>query len=146
MPHGTHHSVLLEESVAALVHDRDGTYVDGTFGRGGHARAILARLSPRGRVVAIDRDPDAERAAAGLRDARFAFRRARFSALDDVLDAEMPPRAPTHAAAWARASTCTMLREWDVQQQAVMDAAGVSLERVPWPWRRWLATVRRYAH
>ena len=87
MPHGTHHSVLLEESVAALVHDRDGTYVDGTFGRGGHARAILARLSPRGRVVAIDRDPDAERAAAGLRDARFAFRRARFSALDDVLDA-----------------------------------------------------------
>jgi len=91
MPHGTHHSVLLEESVAALVHDRDGTYVDGTFGRGGHARAILARLSPRGRVVAIDRDPDAERAAAGLRDARFAFRRARFSALDDVLDAVAIP-------------------------------------------------------
>lgn len=86
MPHGTHLGVLLGESVAALVHDRDGTYVDGTFGRGGHARAILARLSPRGRVVAIDRDPDAARAAATLGDARLAFRRARFSALDDVLD------------------------------------------------------------
>ena len=86
MSHGTHVSVLLEESVAAMVLRDDGTYVDGTFGRGGHSRAILARLSPRGRVVAIDRDPDAERAAAALHDGRLAFRRARFSALDDVLD------------------------------------------------------------
>ena len=86
MSHGTHVSVLLEESVAAMVLRDDGTYVDGTFGRGGHSRAILARLSPRGRVVAIDRDPDAERAAAALLDGRLVFRRARFSALDDVLD------------------------------------------------------------
>ena len=86
MSHGTHVSVLLEESVAALVLRDDGTYVDGTFGRGGHSRAILARLSPRGRVVAIDRDPEAERAAAALRDARLVFRRARFSAIEDVLD------------------------------------------------------------
>ena len=86
MSHGTHVSVLLEESVAAMVLRADGTYVDGTFGRGGHSRAILARLSPRGRVVAIDRDPDAGRAAAALRDERLVFRRARFSALDDVLD------------------------------------------------------------
>ena len=86
MSHGTHVSVLLEESVAAMVLRADGTYVDGTFGRGGHSRAILARLSPRGRVVAIDRDPDAGRAAAALHDGRLVFRRARFSALDDVLD------------------------------------------------------------
>jgi len=86
MSHGTHVSVLLEESVAALVLRDDGTYVDGTFGRGGHSRAILARLSPRGRVVAIDRDPDAGRAAAALRDERLVFRRARFSAIEDVLD------------------------------------------------------------
>jgi 16S rRNA (cytosine1402-N4)-methyltransferase len=86
MSHGTHVSVLLEESVAAMVLRDDGTYVDGTFGRGGHSRAILAHLSPRGRVVAIDRDPDAERAAAALHDGRLVFRRARFSALDDVLD------------------------------------------------------------
>ena len=87
MPHGHHASVLLEESVAALALHADGTYVDATFGRGGHARAILAKLAPRGRVVAIDRDPDAERAAASIADARLAFRRARFSALDEVLDA-----------------------------------------------------------
>ena len=54
MPHGTHVSVLLEESVAALALEPDGTYVDATFGRGGHSRAILARLSARGRVVAIE--------------------------------------------------------------------------------------------
>jgi len=87
MPHGTHVSVLLEESVAALALEPDGTYVDATFGRGGHSRAILARLSPRGRLVAIDRDPDAARAAAAIGDARLLFRRARFSALDEVLDA-----------------------------------------------------------
>ena len=87
MPHGTHVSVLLEESVAGLSLDPAGTYVDATFGRGGHSRAILARLSARGRVVAIDRDPEAERAAASIGDARLSFRRARFSALDEVLDA-----------------------------------------------------------
>lgn len=87
MPHGRHISVLLEESVAALSLRPDGVYVDATFGRGGHARAILARLGERGRVVAIDRDPEAGRAAAAIGDARLAFRRARFSTLDDVLDA-----------------------------------------------------------
>jgi 16S rRNA (cytosine1402-N4)-methyltransferase len=87
MPHGTHVSVLLEESVAALALEPDGIYVDATFGRGGHSRAILARLAARGRVVAIDRDPDASEAAASIADARLVFRRARFSALDDVLDA-----------------------------------------------------------
>ncbi|CAG0948586.1 Ribosomal RNA small subunit methyltransferase H [Burkholderiales bacterium] len=87
MSDGTHLSVLLEESVAALALREDGTYVDATFGRGGHARAILARLGPAGRVVAIDRDPEAGPAAAAIGDARLDFRRARFSALDDVLDA-----------------------------------------------------------
>ena len=52
-----HLSVLLREAVDALVTDVDGIYVDGTFGRGGHSRPILERLSPHGRVVAIDRDP-----------------------------------------------------------------------------------------
>ena len=51
----------LEEAVAALVRRADGVYVDGTFGRGGHARALLARLGPHGRLVAIDRDPAAAR-------------------------------------------------------------------------------------
>ena len=87
MPDAAHVSVLLEESVAALALKPEGTYVDATFGRGGHARAILARLAPRGRVVAIDRDPDAAHAALAIDDARLTFQRARFSALDRVLDA-----------------------------------------------------------
>jgi 16S rRNA (cytosine1402-N4)-methyltransferase len=84
---GTHVPVLLEEAVAALAIEPGGVYVDATFGRGGHARAILARLDPSGRLVGIDRDPDAEAAAAQLArtDARFLFRRAWFSELADVL-------------------------------------------------------------
>ena len=54
-----HQSVLLEEAVDALVTRPDGVYVDGTYGRGGHARAVLDRLSPKGRLVAFDKDPEA---------------------------------------------------------------------------------------
>jgi 16S rRNA (cytosine1402-N4)-methyltransferase len=79
--------VLLEESIAALAIRADGVYLDGTFGRGGHARAILARLGERGRLVAVDRDPQAAIAAATIEDARFAFRRAWMSEFPAVLDA-----------------------------------------------------------
>jgi 16S rRNA (cytosine1402-N4)-methyltransferase len=86
-----HVSVLLREAVDALVTDGDGTYVDGTFGRGGHARAVLARLSPRGRLVAIDRDPDAVASAsedAGLAaDPRFTIHHAPFSQMAETLAA-----------------------------------------------------------
>lgn len=54
-----HTTVLLGEAVEALVTAADGFYVDGTFGRGGHSAAILARLSDRGRLMAIDKDPEA---------------------------------------------------------------------------------------
>jgi len=82
-----HVPVLLHEAIAALAIRADGVYVDGTFGRGGHARAILASLGARGRLVALDRDPDAEHAARGIDDPRLTFRRAWFSDVDDVLDA-----------------------------------------------------------
>src|SRR5262245_39084881 len=82
-----HVPVLLAESLAALAIRGDGLYVDGTFGRGGHARAILAELGPRGRLVAVDRDPQAEAAARAIDDPRFTFRRAWFSELPGVLDA-----------------------------------------------------------
>ncbi len=54
-----HRTVLLQEAVTALVTDRDGFYIDGTFGRGGHSAAILKLLSPRGRLLAVDKDPEA---------------------------------------------------------------------------------------
>ena len=54
-----HDPVLLDESIAALAVRADGVYVDATFGRGGHARAVLARLGREGRLVVVDRDPEA---------------------------------------------------------------------------------------
>jgi 16S rRNA (cytosine1402-N4)-methyltransferase len=94
MREDVHVSVLLEEAVAALAVRPDGTYLDATFGRGGHARAILAGLGPRGRLVAVDRDPAAESAASALAaaDTRFTFRRAWFSAIGEVVgDLALPP-------------------------------------------------------
>lgn len=63
----THTAVLSNEAAEALVWDRNGTYVDGTYGRGGHAGAILARLGEEGRLIAIDRD------LAAVMDARERF-------------------------------------------------------------------------
>ena len=81
----SHKTVLLREAVSALNIKTDGIYVDGTFGRGGHSREVLSRLGKNGRVIALDRDPQAVAAAAQLRDARLTVRRARFSALTAVL-------------------------------------------------------------
>ncbi len=61
-----HHTVLLTEAVDALVWNVDGAYIDGTFGRGGHAREILARLSEKGRLFGIDKDPQAVQAGQKL--------------------------------------------------------------------------------
>jgi 16S rRNA (cytosine1402-N4)-methyltransferase len=76
-----HQPVLAEEAIAALAIRPDGLYVDGTFGRGGHSRLILERLGAEGRLLALDRDPDAEAAARAISDPRFSFFRGRFSAL-----------------------------------------------------------------
>ncbi len=81
-----HRPVLLDEAVAALAIRGDATLVDGTFGRGGHSRAILAALGPSGRLIALDRDPEAEAAARAIRDARFFFVRKNFGALAQALD------------------------------------------------------------
>jgi 16S rRNA (cytosine1402-N4)-methyltransferase len=80
-----HIPVLASEALAALAMRADGTYVDGTFGRGGHSRAMLARLGPQGRLIALDRDPQAASAAAEIADARFSFFQLRFSQLSQVV-------------------------------------------------------------
>ena len=81
-----HRPVLLEEAVAALAIRTDGVYVDATFGRGGHSRAILERLGPSGRLIALDRDPQAVAAAREITDPRFSIAHAPFSELAQVLD------------------------------------------------------------
>ena len=78
-----HRPVMLEEAVAALDPKDGETVVDATFGGGGHARRILEKLAPGGKVVGIDRDPQAaERASGFLGDRRFSFNTGSY---DDVL-------------------------------------------------------------
>lgn len=80
-----HVTVLLEEAVTALSVHPDGIYVDGTFGRGGHSRRILQQLGPQGRLIALDRDPQAIAAAASIDDPRFTIVHTSFAELADVL-------------------------------------------------------------
>ena len=76
-----HEPVLAAEAIEALALRADGIYVDGTFGRGGHSRLILEKLGPQGRLIALDRDPQAAHAALAVADRRFSFFRTRFSDL-----------------------------------------------------------------
>jgi 16S rRNA (cytosine1402-N4)-methyltransferase len=68
---GTHVTVLLDEAVESLAIKPDGVYMDATFGRGGHSRRILSMLGEGGRLVALDRDPQAIAAGAAINDSRF---------------------------------------------------------------------------
>ena len=88
MSEHVHTTVLLNEAVDALVTDPEATYVDATFGRGGHARRILSRLSAQGRLIAFDKDPEAVAHAARIDDARFSIRHQGFGELG-----ELPPRS-----------------------------------------------------
>jgi 16S rRNA (cytosine1402-N4)-methyltransferase len=83
-----HVPVLAQEAVAALAIQPEGVYVDATFGRGGHSRLILAQLGAGGRLIALDRDPDAIRAGADMQDKRLTLVQRTFSSLGTVL-AEM---------------------------------------------------------
>ena len=80
-----HQTVLLREAVEALEVKPSGTYVDGTFGRGGHSRAILAQLGPQGRLFAFDRDPQAIAAAQAISDERLIVMHCPFGEMRDAL-------------------------------------------------------------
>ena len=82
----SHQTVLLREAVDALAMRPDGVYVDATFGRGGHSRLILERLGPGGRLVALDKDPQAIEVATRISDARFSAVHASFAELAGVLE------------------------------------------------------------
>jgi len=83
-----HRTVLLEEAVDALALKPGGTYVDATFGRGGHSRLILRRLNEQGRLIALDRDPAAVAAGGEIADARLKVIHAAFGNLEEALQAE----------------------------------------------------------
>ena len=85
-----HTTVLLHEAVDALLAQdpdapqRAGTFVDATFGRGGHSRLILSRLGPQGRLIAFDKDPEAIAEAQRIADPRFSIRHAGFRELGEL--------------------------------------------------------------
>ena len=80
----THRTVLLDEAIDALQIQPDGHYIDATFGRGGHSRLLLSRLSDRGRLTAFDKDLEAIAEAHTIQDMRFSIRHEAFSHLADL--------------------------------------------------------------
>lgn len=90
-----HQPVLVTEVLAGLAVQREGCYVDGTYGRGGHSAGILARLGPRGRLLALDKDPDAVADARQRfgNDFRFAIRHAGFEDMRRVAGEHFGDRA-----------------------------------------------------
>jgi 16S rRNA (cytosine1402-N4)-methyltransferase len=89
-----HRTVLLHEAAQLLLTDPDGAYLDATFGRGGHTRELLSRLSPTARLLALDRDLQAIAAGRELAqaDTRLTLVHAAFSELGAVLDAQSLPK------------------------------------------------------
>lgn len=82
---GAHVTVLLEEAVESLAIKKDGVYVDATFGRGGHSRRILEELGDAGRLIALDRDPQAVAAGELISDRRFCLLHRAFGEIAQAL-------------------------------------------------------------
>jgi 16S rRNA (cytosine1402-N4)-methyltransferase len=88
MEQDAHHPVLLKEVVEAMNIRKDGYYLDATAGRGGHVAAVLDQLGPEGRILAMDRDPQAVAAVTRrfANEPRVNIRHAPFSSLSDHLE------------------------------------------------------------
>ena len=80
-----HRAVLADQAVGFLVTEPDGTYLDATFGRGGHSSLVLQALGPHGFLIGLDRDPQAVEAAASISDPRFHIEHTAFSRLEQIL-------------------------------------------------------------
>jgi 16S rRNA (cytosine1402-N4)-methyltransferase len=111
----SHSTVLLDEAVDALLTDPEGVYVDATFGRGGHSARILARLAAAGRLLAIDKDPEAIR-----------FARERFAA---------EPRLQIEHGSFAQLRRLVEQRGWLGQVSGVLLDLGVSSPQLDDPQR-----------
>jgi len=111
----SHSTVLLDEAVEALLTDPEGVYVDATFGRGGHSARILARLAAAGRLLAIDKDPEAIR-----------FARERFAA---------EPRLQIEHGSFAQLRRLVEQRGWLGQGSGVLLDLGVSSPQLDDPQR-----------
>ena len=85
----THTTVLLQEAIDAVLTNPDGKYIDATYGRGGHSRLLLSKLSQAGRLIAFDRDFEAiaDGHLVATSDSRFSIRHAAFSAMSDIAPA-----------------------------------------------------------
>lgn len=81
-----HITVLLHEAVNGLALKENGIYIDGTFGRGGHSRLILSKLSPNGRLIGVDRDPRAIAEAQKIQDPRFQIEHNIFSRIPEICE------------------------------------------------------------
>ena len=81
-----HITVLLHEAVNGLALKENGIYIDGTFGRGGHSRLILSKLSPNGRLIGVDRDPRAIAEAKKIQDSRFHIEHNSFSHIPEICE------------------------------------------------------------
>jgi 16S rRNA (cytosine1402-N4)-methyltransferase len=79
-----HTTVLLDEAVDALITDVGATYVDATFGRGGHSKLILSKLDSNGQLVVFDKDPAAIQVAEAIDDARLSIRHEGFKYVGEL--------------------------------------------------------------
>jgi 16S rRNA (cytosine1402-N4)-methyltransferase len=86
-----HTTVLLAETIDAVLTDPSGVYIDATYGRGGHSRLLLSKLSAAGRLIAFDRDEEAvaDGQALASQDPRFSIRHSAFSAMSDIAPASL---------------------------------------------------------
>ena len=80
-----HHPVLLQESINLLINNKDGIYLDGTYGGGGHSKYILEKIDNNGRLIAFDKDYEAYMRASLIEDERFSIHHDTFANFEKIL-------------------------------------------------------------